>query len=748
MKLTIMAKKNLPSAVAARLKGLSRPLLLALVACSPITLPAQIPAVTNAAPSTAASRAAYATFAMQHPGDPARGQQLFTNVQMACIRCHTIDGSSSRVGPDLSAIGDKFQRPELIRSILEPSSTIAIGYDTTVLETKWDEEYQGVIKQATEGWIELMGWDGKLFRVPTADIKTRQATLMSYMPSGLEASMTRQDFADLITFLESLHQRTIASTNVGLPDALAPATRPVMLRPFLGAATRFNHPVFFGAVPGFTNLFVVLEHAGKSWLVERTSAGDSQTTLLDLGGVVRVGGATGLLGLAFHPQFAQNRKYYLKYQILEDGRIKTLLVERRFTPDFHGDAGEPARELLRITSTTQDHNGGCIVFGPDGFLYLGMGDTGPQGDPQGHGQDLSLLLGKMLRLDVDHPAEGREYGIPPGNPFANQPGARPEIWAYGLREPWRFSFDRDTGDLWLGDVGQDRFEEISILRIGENHGWNVFEGFNPYSERRRRAGENYIPPVFSYSHRDGVSVTGGYVYRGGRNPAMRGRYICADFESRRLWAITQTNRTLASIVELGRAPSRAVSFAQDPEGELYLVGYDDGVIYHLDLADADPSPLEAKVLAETAERIPVTWSYSLEDPGTNWSQPDFDASGWLRSPGGFGTRDTPGTMVRTEWRTSNIWLRRDFNVTTNAVQAQVRSLVLRIHHDEDVEVYLNGVEVARLPRWTMGYVEVALSQEAVRALRPAHNLLAIHCRQNTGGQYIDAGLIEYFRPTK
>jgi glucose/arabinose dehydrogenase len=201
---------------------------------------------------------------------------------------------------------------------------------------------------------------------------------------------------------------------------------------------------------------------------------------------------------------------------------------------------------------------------------------------------MNLLLGKILRIDVDHTSDGRAYAIPKSNPFRKRAGVRPEIWASGFREPWRFSFDSKTGDLWVGDVGQNQFEEITIARAGENHGWNVFEGVTPFSETYRRTSENYIPPVFAYSHQKGVSVTGGFVYRGKRAPALNGYYICGDFESRRIWALTQTNRALASIVEIGRSPARIVSFAEDAAGELYLVGYDTGLIYRMEFGSANP----------------------------------------------------------------------------------------------------------------------------------------------------------------
>jgi putative heme-binding domain-containing protein len=695
-------------------------------------------------PSSPWNKQALTDFAMRNAGDPTLGRALFADEKrLACSKCHSTDGSAEKAGPDLSGIGDKFPRSELIRSILEPSDTIAVGYGTTIVQTKDGETVEGVIKQATESSIELIGADGKPARIAMADIADQRTSDVSLMPQGLETGLTPQDFANLIAYLESLHQPLAGSAHIqGMPEAISQATRSVDLVRFFDGNVRLNHPTWFGQVLGFTNRFVALEQGGKSWIIEHAAAGDQQSLLVDLSPEVRVGGATGLLALAFHPRFCENRRYYLKYQLLQEGRIVTRFVERRFSPDFRGDAGQP-RILLEIPAVTQDHNGGALAFGPDGFLYFGMGDSGPQRDPQGHGQNLNTLLGKILRLDVDHADEGRAYSVPKDNPFMNRPGVKPEIWAYGFREPWRMSFDRVTGDLWVGDVGQDRVEEITLVRAAENHGWNVFEGHTPFSDQYRRGGEIYTPPVFSYSHRLGVSVTGGCVYRGRCAPQMQGQYICGDFETRRLWALTHTNRSLASIIEIGRAPTRVVSFTEDYAGELYIVGYDAGLIYRMDLAGVDLRPRQWQVIAATSEENPVLWRYTLEPPTNGWIGPEFDDSAWRLSPAGFGTRETPGSVVRTEWRSSDIWLRRIFNFTNLTNESQPRSLALRLHHDEDCEIYLNGVQIATEPRWTTSYIELPLGPEASKALRSGRNVLTVHCHQTSGGQYIDAGLLEY-----
>ena len=222
-----------------------------------------------------------------------------------------------------------------------------------------------------------------------------------------------------------------------------------------------------------------------------------------------------------------------------------------------------------------------------------MGDTGPQQDPEGHGQDLALHLGKILRIDVDRTEGEVPYGIPATNPFRGRADARPEIWAMGFREPWRFSFDRVTGDLWVGDVGQDRVEEVAIVRQGENHGWNVFEGFEPFSNLRRQPGASYVAPVFAYRRKFGNSVTGGFVYRGDPKSSFYGVYVCGDFTSHLIWGLKQEGRALQSVAQLGVSPEGIASFGTDERGQLYVVGYE-GMVYRIDfdkaVFDAPPVP--------------------------------------------------------------------------------------------------------------------------------------------------------------
>jgi putative heme-binding domain-containing protein len=545
--------------------------------------------------------ASYLDFATRNEGVVARGKELFNNEQKtSCVRCHTVDGSSSRAGPDLSFIGDKFPRRDLITAVLEPSAAIAVGYDSTTIVTKSEVEFTGIIKQATDSYIELMGWDSRLFRIPTSEIVSQRGNNVSFMPAGSPAGLSLQEFADLIEYLVSLKQPASAVTsNRGMPAIIPEIPKPVAVRPFIGENLRFPHSVvengrgvrsgltWFGQLPGVNDAFLVVHETGQIWLLEKNGTNESKTLVVDLSReIFSERGPNGLLSIAFHPHFRQNHKYYLNHQILEDGKIVSTVVEREVCADLRTDAGKASRLIWKSATTTQNHTGGGIQFGPDGFLYIGMGDTGPQGDPQGHGQNLTLVLGKMLRIDVDHQDPGLAYAIPADNPFRGQADARPEIWAYGLREPWRFSFDPVTGDLWVGDVGQDRIEEVDIVRRGENYGWNVYEGFEPFSNRYRKEGASYVPPVFAYPRRYGFSVTGGFVYRGAKSPSFYGVYICGDYTSKRIFGIRQHDRLLDAVRQIGTCPESISSFGTDEQGNIYVVGYE-GMLYKLDLEGAD-----------------------------------------------------------------------------------------------------------------------------------------------------------------
>ena len=296
------------------------------------------------------------------------------------------------------------------------------------------------------------------------------------------------------------------------------------------------------AAPGQPGRLYVVQQSGRIRILER---GRMRGTFLDISGLVTAGGEQGLLGLAFHPAYARNGRFFVYYtdpQRRRHGWSSTAARARRApTP------GAPAA-CSRWTTPTRTTTAAHLAFGPDGYLYIGTGDGGSGGDPEGNGQRTDTLLGKLLRIDVNSRSSGRLYGIPAGNPYRSG-GGRPEIYAYGLRNPWRFSFDRQRGDLWIGDVGQGSIEEIDFRAkdtgAGANFGWNAYEGRSSFGGSLR--GGPHVPPVAQYSHSAGCSVTGGYVYRGTRVPALRGRYVYADYCSGRLW-------THARRAEPGRRP--------------------------------------------------------------------------------------------------------------------------------------------------------------------------------------------------
>ncbi len=537
---------------------------------------------------------AYRKHALTHGGDVERGKMLFQDEQkLICARCHSVDGSASKAGPDLFAAGDKFGRRDLVDAVLLPSATISPGYGAVIVETKAGDAYQGVLKQKNEAGVQLMGVDGKLVSIATADIKEQSGSSLSLMPEGLQASLTLQEFTALIEYLTTLQQpESTLVSNHGMPSELPLLAKPVEVRPFF--ANEFKLPrskaetglSSLRQVPGLSNVFLVLHQKGVIWKVEKTAAGENKTVFADLTSeVFSERGPNGLLDVAFHPQFFQNRKYYLFYQVFEEGKVTTHIVEKEFNADFRADSSKPPRVLMRIASVAEDHSGGCLQFGPDGFLYLVMGDTGPHNDPNGHAQNLGLALGKLLRIDVDHDAAGKGYSIPADNPFPGEPGVRPEIWAYGFRNPWRFSFDRLNGDLWLADVGQDRVEEVDLVHRGENYGWNVYEGYEPFSNQFRKERQSYSQPVFAYRRKYGNSITGGHVYRGDKNSSFYGAYICGDYTSKRIFGFTQENGALKTARQIGVMPQRIVSFSEDEAGNLYGVGYE-GMIYQIDFTEA------------------------------------------------------------------------------------------------------------------------------------------------------------------
>lgn len=520
------------------------------------------------------------------PGVAANGKLVFASKEAACSKCHEIDGKRPLAGPGLAVIGDKLTREQLIQAMLEPNARIHPDHATLVVTTTAGQTLSGVLRRRTDTHVEMFDAEAKLLQIPIDDIDEQKRSSTSLMPTGLHKLISAKQFADLVEFLSTLKQRD-GDAYPGMPAEISILKKPVRLVPFHSDEMKFDHPVWIIAKPGAENTFLIVEQqARKVWQLEKLAGGDKRTLFADLSHEAITGKFEGVMCLAFHPHFLKNRKYYLNYHVREEGIFSPVIAERHVRRDFSGDVGGASRRLLRIQQGTDLHWGGMLAFGPDGYLYIGAGDGGPQEDPEGHGQDLSTFMGKILRIDVDKMDANKPYAIPDSNPFKNAGGnVRPEIWAYGFRMPWRFSWDSETGDMWVGDIGQNLFEEVDIARIGENHGWNVFEGFSPFSNQYRRDGEVFTPPVVSYRRKEGVSVTGGYVYRGKKSPSYVGAYIFSDFESKKIWAIQQTDRKLVKIRQIGTVPQKPASFGIAPDGELFIVGYE-GTIYQLMLDDS------------------------------------------------------------------------------------------------------------------------------------------------------------------
>jgi glucose/arabinose dehydrogenase len=346
----------------------------------------------------------------------------------------------------------------------------------------------------------------------------------------------------------------------------------------------FSAPVYLTHAGDASGRLFVVEQGGVVKVIADGKVLDR--SYLDVRSLVSSGGERGLLSVAFAPDFKSNGRLYVNYT----GRDGDTRVARYTANDPASDAPTwNAQEVLSVPQPYANHNGGDLEFGPDRMLYIGLGDGGSGGDPQKRAQNPSELLGKMLRIDVGEagapPADGR-YSIPADNPFVGDASARPEIWALGLRNPWRYSFDASSGALWIGDVGQDEWEEIDYAPPatgGQNWGWNLWEGDHPYpvgAPAPSRSGYSF--PVLEYPHSEGISVTGGYVYRGKRSPALVGTYLYADFGSGWIGGIRLESPDGAPAAApeklvLLKTKTQPSSFGVDENGELYLVDYNGSV---------------------------------------------------------------------------------------------------------------------------------------------------------------------------
>ena len=345
-------------------------------------------------------------------------------------------------------------------------------------------------------------------------------------------------------------------------------------------ATGLVQPTDIQFVPGHPSLMIVLEKVGRARWYDL----ETQRRGLLFEEPVLTDSEQGLLGLAFHPQFTENGRFFVNSTPDDDGEPRTRVAEWRIPAkaDLRTARPKMTQVLLEIDQPYPNHNAGQLAFGPDGYLYIGTGDGGWADDPHGNGQNTQTLLGAMLRIDVD--ADPAPYRVPDDNPFVRNPAFKPEIWAYGLRNPWRYTFD-PQGRLVVADVGQNTYEEIHILSAGDNAGWKHREGHACFDPKENCRSEGLRSPVYSYGRKDGGSITGGEIATGAQAPALQGKYVFADFLSGRVWALdlptTDTATRAAQAYALGRWPFLPVTFGRDAAGDVYVAGYRAGTVWRL-----------------------------------------------------------------------------------------------------------------------------------------------------------------------
>jgi uncharacterized repeat protein (TIGR03806 family) len=403
----------------------------------------------------------------------------------------------------------------------------------------------------------------------------------------------------------------------------------------------FSQPLYITHAPDGTNRLFVVEKTGRIYVFDNQNNTRTKTLFFDLSRRVFTRSEAGLLGFAFHPNFKVNRLIYVYYSALNSN---PRMPHSSFVSSFRVEARNPSKVdmstetvLMEIEQPYNNHNGGMIAFGKDGYLYISVGDGGSANDPLNHGQNLNSLLGAILRIDVDKKENGKNYAIPKDNPFVGQAGAKPEIWAYGLRNVWRFSFDRLTGDLWAGDVGQKTKEEIDLIVKGGNYGWRTMEGtlcFRPATNCNKK---DLILPVFEHGRGDARSITGGYVYRGKKFASLYGSYVYGDYVTGKIWGLRYDGKAVTRQGLLVDSFRKLVSFGEDKDGELYFVDIVQGRIYTFETRGAQASKFprllsntgcfsDLKTMKPAAGVVP----YNVISP--LWSD-SIDKQRWLALPG-------------------------------------------------------------------------------------------------------------------
>jgi glucose/arabinose dehydrogenase len=392
----------------------------------------------------------------------------------------------------------------------------------------------------------------------------------------------------------------LAALTCPLSAAEPSAALPKLTTQVAFANLHFDRPVAIAYPDDASNrLFVVEQHQSRIWSFTNDRNIKTKHLFLQLPDPIHRGNEEGLLGLAFHPKFTENQQFFVYYSANDNGarrsvvsRFRTSRADRR-----RADAASEQRIWVSADDPYENHNGGTIAFGPDGYLYITLGDGGAADDPMSSGQNPKDWFGSILRIDVDHPSEGRPYGVPADNPARRSSKYAhwaPEVYCIGLRNVWKFSFDRKTGDLWAGDVGQNLWEMVHRIENGGNYGWSIKEASHPFQPQRRQKPDSASPirpPIVEYPHSptsdrpdSGLSITGGYVYRGKKIPELAGVYVYGDFDSGRIWGLRYEDGKVAAVGELidvsPKTKLNIASFGEDARGELYILAFD-GRIHEL-----------------------------------------------------------------------------------------------------------------------------------------------------------------------
>jgi putative heme-binding domain-containing protein len=551
-------------------------------------------------------------------GDPHRGEAIFTGAEAKCSSCHKVRGAGGETGPALDDLSER-DPASVYRDIAEPSVVIDSDFVPFAVALKDGRVAAGVVRAEGADKVRVYDVNGQTTVIPRSQIEELRPSTTSVMPVGLAGALGEARMRDLMAFLlaspagpsSAAAHVSAAPSAIGSPGS-EPRTSGTPALPRLVTQVafpqlQFDRPVAMAYPEDGSGLLFIVEQRGRIWSFTNAPNTAEKVEYLDISPKVyspASGGHNeeGLLGLAFHPEYRRNGEFFVYYSAHEGPTGRRSIVARYKVTHDDRRRADPAVEQ-RIWVGPPDpygnHNGGTIAFGPDGFLYITLGDSGAADDPLTTGQDPSDWFGSILRIDVDHPGDGKAYGIPRDNPRLRDPTRfaawAAEVYCIGLRNVWKFSFDRATHTLWAGDVGQNLWEMVHVIENGGNYGWSIKEAFHNFRPRQRKDPASPLsPPLAEYPHApnqggssrvdDGKSITGGYVYRGRKLPELAGTYVYADYDTGRIWGLREHDGKVLANGELidrtRESHLNVASFGEDAQGELFILGFD-GRIYRL-----------------------------------------------------------------------------------------------------------------------------------------------------------------------